>query len=108
MRLSPVARSLCAVALAGAAPLCAQPPGPAAFAPPADVEYRKATIISEGARLAAEVFAPRAGATAKLPCLVMAHGWGGVAASLRADAVVFARAGYFVTTFDYRGWGASD
>jgi alpha-beta hydrolase superfamily lysophospholipase len=27
---------------------------------------------------------------------------------LRSDAVVFARAGYFVVTFDYRGWGASE
>jgi dienelactone hydrolase len=38
----------------------------------------------------------------------MAHGWGGVAAHLRPDAVTFARAGYLVVTFDYRGWGASD
>ena len=38
----------------------------------------------------------------------MSHGWGGTAANLRADAVVFARAGYLVVTFDYRGWGASD
>jgi dienelactone hydrolase len=38
----------------------------------------------------------------------MAHGWGGVAAHLRPDAVVFAQAGYLVVTFDYRGWGASD
>ncbi len=31
-----------------------------------------------------------------------------MAANLRPDAVVFARAGYLVVTFDYRGWGASD
>ena len=29
-------------------------------------------------------------------------------AYLRPDAVVFARAGYLVVTFDYRGWGESD
>ena len=38
----------------------------------------------------------------------MSHGWGGTAANLRSDAVVFARAGYLVVTFDYRGWGESD
>src|SRR5262249_24268630 len=38
----------------------------------------------------------------------MSHGWGGTAQQLRADAVVFARAGYLVVAFDYRGWGASD
>jgi len=44
----------------------------------------------------------------KLPTILMAHGWGGTARALRRDAVVFAKAGYFVTTFDYRGWGGSD
>ena len=84
-------------------------PGVAAdFNPPADIAFRKATIISEGTRMAAEVFAPIKPATEKLPTIVMAHGWGGVAAQLRADAVAFARAGYLVVTFDYRGWGASD
>jgi dienelactone hydrolase len=38
----------------------------------------------------------------------MSHGWGGTAAALRPDAVAFARAGYLVITFDYRGWGNSD
>jgi uncharacterized protein len=56
----------------------------------------------------AEIFAPAKPAADKLPTIVMAHGWGGVAANLRPDAVVFARAGYLVVTFDYRGWGASD
>jgi dienelactone hydrolase len=78
------------------------------FAPPDDVVFRTATILSEGTRMAAEVFAPKSPATEKLPTIVMAHGWGGVAANLRADAVAFARAGYLVVTFDYRGWGASD
>ena len=44
----------------------------------------------------------------KLPTIIMCHGWGGLAAHLRADAVVFAKAGYLVVVFDYRGWGASD
>ncbi|HTM54381.1 MAG TPA: alpha/beta fold hydrolase [Pirellulales bacterium] len=78
------------------------------FNPPADVDFKTATIMSEGTRMAAELYAPRTSADAKLPTIVMAHGWGGVAANLRPDAIVFARAGYLVVVFDYRGWGASD
>jgi uncharacterized protein len=81
---------------------------PAEFHPPDDVAFRKATIISEGTRMAAEVFSPKEAGEKKLPTIVMSHGWGGTAANLRSDAVVFARAGYLVVTFDYRGWGASD
>ena len=44
----------------------------------------------------------------RLPTIIMAHGWGGVAASFRRDAIDFANAGYLVLTFDYRGWGESD
>jgi hypothetical protein len=78
------------------------------FNPPADIAFRTATIVSEGTRMAAEVYAPNTPATEKLPTIIMAHGWGGVAANLRPDAVAFARAGYLVVTFDYRGWGSSD
>ncbi len=78
------------------------------FKPPDDIDFRTATIMSEGTRMAAEIFAPKSPATEKLPTIVMSHGWGGVAAHLRPDAVRFARAGYLVVTFDYRGWGASD
>jgi dienelactone hydrolase len=78
------------------------------FKPPEDVAFRIATIISEGTRMTAEVYAPKTPASDKLPTIIMAHGWGGVAANLRPDAVAFARAGYLVVTFDYRGWGASD
>lgn len=78
------------------------------FKPPDDVAFRTATIVSEGTRMAAEVYAPQEPKTEKLPTIVMAHGWGGVAAHLRPDAIAFARAGYLVVTFDYRGWGASD
>jgi predicted alpha/beta hydrolase len=38
----------------------------------------------------------------------LAHGWGGLQASLRPDAAAFAHAGYLALTFDYRGWGSSD
>jgi uncharacterized protein len=96
------------IVVASSAPLTAQESAPP-FKPPEDVDFRTATIVSEGTRMAAEVFAPKSAATTdKLPTIVMAHGWGGVAANLRPDAIVFARAGYLVVTFDYRGWGASD
>ena len=79
-----------------------------AFTVPDDIDFRKANIISEGTRMAAELFSLKSLAGKKLPTILMCHGWGGVAASLRRDAVAFARAGYFVVTFDYRGWGESD
>lgn len=78
------------------------------FKPPADIAFRTADIRSEGTRMAAEVFAPKRPKTDRLPTIVMSHGWGGTAASLRPDAIVFARAGYLVVIFDYRGWGNSD
>src|SRR5579872_5302896 len=79
-----------------------------AFTPPADIDYRRADMWSEGTRMSAEVFAPKSMAGKKLPTILMAHGWGGVKASLRPDAVLFAQSGYLVLTFDYRGWGESD
>jgi len=78
------------------------------YQPPPDIAYRQATIISEGSRLAAELFAPKDSADKPLPTIIMCHGWGGVAQRLRPDAVAFAQAGYFVVTFDYRGWGGSE
>jgi outer membrane protein assembly factor BamB/dienelactone hydrolase len=78
------------------------------FQVPDDVAFRKADIISEGTRMAAEVFAPKRPTSDKLPTIVMAHGWGGIAAYLRPDAIRFAQAGYLVVAFDYRGWGQSD
>ncbi|MDE0738534.1 MAG: alpha/beta fold hydrolase [Planctomycetota bacterium] len=78
------------------------------FSPPEDISFHKDKIMSEGVRLGAEVFSLKANTEKKLPTIVMCHGWGGTARALRSDAVVFARAGYLVVTFDYRGWGASD
>ena len=75
---------------------------------PDGVEWRTGTILSEGTRLAAEIFTPNDKADERLPCILMAHGWGGTARGLRRDAVVFAKAGYLAVTFDYRGWGNSD
>jgi dienelactone hydrolase len=78
------------------------------FKLPADVAYRTADIMSEGTRMAAEVFAPKEPKSEKLPTIIMSHGWGGTAAALRPDAIRFAQAGYLVVAFDYRGWGKSE
>ncbi len=79
----------------------------AAFQAPDDITFRAADIISEGTRMSAEVFSPK-GAAGKLPSIIMSHGWGGRAEALRPDAIAFARAGFLVVAFDYRGWGNSD
>jgi dienelactone hydrolase len=75
---------------------------------PDDIAYRQATIISEGSRLAAEVFTLKESGEKSLPTIILCHGWGGVAERLRPEAVAFARAGYLAVTFDYRGWGPSE
>jgi len=78
------------------------------FTPPADLDYRKTDVMSEGVRLTAELYSPKSAAGKQLPTIIMSHGWGGTAALLRNVAMDFAHAGYFVIAFDYRGWGASD
>jgi dienelactone hydrolase len=83
--------------------LCQAP----AFTPPEDLNHRRVNIFSEGTRMSGELYSPKS-ASGKLPAIVMAHGWGGTAAALRRDAVLFAKAGYLVLAFDYRGWGESD
>ena len=60
-----------------------------AAALPADVDHTPATIMSEGSRLAADLFWPKASAAERLPTIVMSHGWGGEAVMLRRDAVEF-------------------
>lgn len=80
-----------------------------AFRLPDDVAESTADIYSEGTRLTAHIFTPgSASAGDKLPAIIMAQGWGGAQNSLFRDAAEFAQAGYFVTTFDFRGWGESD
>ena len=75
---------------------------------PADLQIRKANIVSEGTRLSASLYSLKSLDGKKLPSIIMCHGWGGTAAGLRPQAMDFARAGYFVVVFDYRGWGDSD
>jgi uncharacterized protein len=97
-------------------PSSTRPADPARFAPvpaaqfkaPDNIDFRAANFTSEGVRLHAEVFSLKSLAGKPLPTIIQAHGWGGVAASLRRDAIDLANAGYLVITFDYRGWGESD
>src|SRR6185295_10638461 len=72
----------------------------------AEIEERTAVIVSDGVRLHADIYSPKA-SSQPLPTIIMSHGWGGTAAMLRGQAVDFAQAGYFVIAFDYRGWGKS-
>jgi dienelactone hydrolase len=78
------------------------------FTVPPEIADRPADIWSEGTRMSADVFSLKSLDGKKLPTILMAHGWGGTRAALRPDAVGFAKAGYLVITFDYRGWGDSD
>ena len=59
--------------------------------------------------MAGDLYRPaEAEAGAKLPTIVMSHGWGGTKAGLVNYAKRFAAEGYIVLAFDYRGWGESD
>jgi len=78
------------------------------FEVPDDVSFRTENIMSEGTRMAAELFSPKGKENEKLATIIMCHGWGGTAKGLRRDAIVFSQAGFFVVVFDYRGWGNSD
>src|SRR5215813_171890 len=97
-------------------PSTTRPPDPAAspqqpangFKAPDNIDFRTVNIISEGVRLSAELFSLKSLAGKPLPTIIQAHGWGGVAANFRLDALALANAGYLVIDFDYRGWGQSD
>lgn len=74
----------------------------------AQTVQRNVEILSEGVRMRGMVVHPESPEPAKLPAIVMSHGWGGTAAMLMPQAERIARAGYFVLLFDYRGWGESE
>jgi polyvinyl alcohol dehydrogenase (cytochrome) len=74
------------------------------------VEQESIIVWSEGVRLAGDLFKPsglRPGA--RLPGILLIHGWGGVKQHLnRAYAPQLAARGFIVLTFDYKGWGKSN
>ena len=75
------------------------------------MERSEVTFASGGERCAGWLFRPEAaarGGTAEVPCVVLAHGFGGVReARLDAYAERFAGAGLAALVFDYRHFGAS-
>ena len=80
---------------------------------PDNVATRSVEIWSDGTRLAGDLFYPKdLEPGEKLPAIVLCHGWGGTKRHLNNPvygyAPQFAAEGYFVLTFDYRGWGESD
>ena len=71
---------------------------------------RPVSIWSEGCRLSADLWLPDgAREDARLPAILLCHGWGGPKQHLNASyAPFFAEAGFAVLAFDYRGWGESE
>ena len=78
------------------------------YRPPEGIKFKAADFLSENVRLTAQWFYTAENEGRKLPTILIAHGWGGTAASLRQDAIDLARTGYLVMLFDYRGWGDSN
>ena len=77
---------------------------------PADIEIRPVTIMSDGTKMAGDVYLPKNRKPGdKLPAIIMCAGTGGTKKGLpRRWAPILAREGFAVLGFDYRGWGESD
>jgi dienelactone hydrolase len=77
---------------------------------PEDVEKRTVTVWSDGTRMAGDVYRPKNLAPdAKVPAIVLCAGTGGTKGGTQARiAPLFAKEGYIVLAFDYRGWGVSE
>jgi len=74
---------------------------------PDDVVARRVTFLSEGTPLVGHLVQTKARLGQRLPTVILCQGTGGLQHYHLAQAVTFARAGYTVMTFDYRGWGES-
>ena len=77
---------------------------------PENVEERTVTVWSDGTRMAGDVYRPKNLAPdAKAPAIVLCAGTGGTKGGTQARvARLFAKEGYVVLAFDYRGWGFSE
>lgn len=71
-----------------------------------EIERTRVSFDSGGVELAGYLHRP-ADATAKLPCVVMGHGFSGTQDRLFGNAERFAAAGKAALTFDYRSFGES-
>lgn len=66
-------------------------------------------VYSDGTRMSGTLWKPKNAGGAKLPAILLCHGFGGKRAHLDYSyAPKFAQQGFIVLTFDYRGWGDSD
>ena len=73
-----------------------------------ELDRRDVCFASEGVNIRGWLYLPR-GVVGDVPGIVMAHGYGAVKEMcLAAFAESFARAGFAVLVFDFRGLGASD
>lgn len=90
--------------------LLLQPSNAQAPTLPVDVGQRSVIIFSDGVRMAGDLYFPKAAEPKdQLPGLVFCNGTGGTKANTGVrTAPLFAKAGYVVLAFDYRGWGLSD
>ena len=79
--MHPACASAVALGLLLAAPASAQ----TRWTAPEGIDWRTGTIHSERTRLAAEIFSLESNSGKKLPCILMAHGWGGTVRGLRRD-----------------------
>ena len=75
----------------------------------ADIDHQEVIIWSEGVRLAGDVFSPSGlDVDEKVPGILLVTGWGGSKENLAKNyAPQFARAGFIVLVFDFKGWGES-
>lgn len=71
---------------------------------------RHVNIWSDGTRISGDLWYPKGLKEGdNRPAIILCHGWGGSRSHLNNSyAPLFAEAGYFVLTFDYRGWADSD
>lgn len=74
---------------------------------PDDLTARRVMFLSEGTPLVGHFVQARAQQGRLLPTVILCQGTGGLQHYHLAQAITFARAGYTVMTFDYRGWGES-
>jgi len=81
-----------------------------AAAPLDGVEKRPVIIFSDGTRMAGDLYLPKdRQPNEKFPAIVLCAGTGGTKGGTQARvAPIFARNGFAVLAFDYRGWGESE
>ncbi|WP_372572314.1 alpha/beta hydrolase [Ruegeria jejuensis] len=73
-----------------------------------NVERHTVTVWSDGIALDADVYRPKGlAADAKVPAIVMSHGWGGTKRTAERYGGLFAANGMIAISFSQTGWGDS-